>query len=236
MALFVPYRGQRENIAPRRKSWGGRLVRVIHCGMARLRETRDLVGLSMRSGITPRQTCFRTVRAGTHASATASSQINRSAFRRLILVFIATIPKSVMGNGQDRERPRESLWTVPLGLRDLVGKRGACNLPSRMTIDYASFVDSMWAAVETSFVGRERARFVAEGLLRGFDLGVDTGALRVARIFGNYESATKGPAREAMCKAIKERVDNTKTIKWVYCRKSWRSNCVRFWGYIPFSP
>jgi hypothetical protein len=72
----------------------------------------------------------------------------------------------------------------------------------------------MWAAVEKGFVMRERANFVAEGLLRGYDLGVDTGALRGARVFGNYyASATKGSAREAVCKAIKKRVDTKKTIK-----------------------
>ena len=42
---------------------------------------------------------------------------------------------------------------------------------------------------------------------------MDIGALRVARVFGNYESATKGSSREAVCKAIKERVDTEKTIK-----------------------
>ena len=101
---------------------------------------------------------------------------------------------------------------MPLGLRDLVRERGACNLPS-MTLDYACFVESMWTAVEMGFVMRERANFVAEGLLRGYDLGVDVRALQGARIFENYESATKSSSREAVCNAIKERVDTKKTIK-----------------------
>ena len=42
---------------------------------------------------------------------------------------------------------------------------------------------------------------------------MDIGALRGARIFGNYESATKSSSREAVCNAIKERVDTKKTIK-----------------------
>ena len=101
---------------------------------------------------------------------------------------------------------------MPLGLRDLVRERGACNLPS-MTLDYACFVESMWTAVEMGFVMRERANFVAEGLLRGYDLGVDIRALRGARIFENYESATKSSSREAVCNAIKERVGTMKTIR-----------------------
>ena len=185
---------------------------MIGCRTARLRVARDLVELLIWSEITPRQTYFRMARAGTRTSVTVSSKTNRNATRRLTLVIIAATQNSVMGNGLDRERPTEAWWTVPLGLRDLVGKRGSCNLPS-MTIDYAGFVESMWAAVEKGFVMRERANFVAEGLLRGYDLGVDTGALRGARVFGNYASATKGSAREAVCKAIKKRVDTKKTIK-----------------------
>lgn len=42
--------------------------------------------------------------------------------------------------------------------------------------------------------------------------GVDTSALRGGRIFQNYESATNAAAREAVSKAINERVLAKKTI------------------------
>ena len=216
MALFVPYRWQRENMAPRRKSWGETLRQGTSCGTALLREARDLVARLIWNVFTPRRIFFRTARASLATFATASSTTTPSAIRRLMLVTIATtlILSGVMGKGLDRERPAEAWWTMPLGLRDLVVKRGACNLNLlSMTLDYACFVESMWSAVEKGFVMRERANFLAEGLLRGYDLGVDIGALRGARIFGNYESATKGSSREAVCKAIKERVDTEKTIK-----------------------
>ena len=182
MALFVLYRWQRENMAPRRKRWVETLRRGTRRGMALLREVGDRVARLTWDELTPRRICFRTVRAGMHTFVTASSLTTPSATRCLTLVIIATTLNGAMGQGLDREQPTEAWWTMPLGLRDLVGERGACSLPS-MTLDYACFVESMWTAVEMGFVMRERANFVAEGLLRGYDLGVDIRALRGARIF-----------------------------------------------------
>ena len=212
MALFVLYRWQRENMAPRRKRWVETLRRGTRRGMALLREARDRVARLTWDEFTPRRICFQMVRAGMHTFVTASSLTTPSATRRLTLVIIATTLNVALGQGLDREQPTEAWWTMPLGLRGLVRERGACDLPS-MTLDYACFVESMWTAVEMGFVMRERANFVAEGLLRGYDLGVDVRALRGARIFENYESATKSSSREAVCNAIKERVDTMKTIR-----------------------
>ena len=93
---------------------------------------------------------------------------------------------------------------MPLGWRELSHKYGACALPG-MALDFEAFVGCMSPAVETGFVDKGHARFVAEGLRHGFDLGVDTSALRGGRIFRNYESATNAAAREAVSKAINER-------------------------------
>ena len=166
-------------------------------GMALLRETHGCVARLTWDELTPRWIFFQTGRAGMPTFAPASSPTTPSATRGLTLAIIALTLNGATGQGLDREQPTEAWWTIPLGLRDLVGERGACNLPS-MTLAYACFVESMWTAVEMDFVMRERANFVAEGLLRGYDLGVDTGALRGARVFGNYASATKGSAREAV--------------------------------------
>ena len=125
MALFVPYRWQRENIAPRRKKWVETLRQGTRRGMALLREARDRVARLAWDELTPRRICFRTVRAGMHTFVTASSLTIPSATRRLTLVIIATALNSAMGQGLDREQPTE-WWKVPLGLRDLVGKQGAC--------------------------------------------------------------------------------------------------------------
>ena len=104
-----------------------------------------------------------------------------------------------------------SKLAVPLGLRDLTQKISACALPG-MALDFEAFITCMNSAVDKGFVDKGHARLVAEGLRHGFDLGVDTSALQGGRIFDNYESATNAAAREAVSKAINERVLAKKTI------------------------
>ena len=57
-----------------------------------------------------------------------------------------------------------------------VETEGACSIPG-VHIKYETFVPCMWRAVERGFVDRAKAQFVADGLLRGFTLGVDHASL-----------------------------------------------------------
>ena len=83
-------------------------------------------------------------------------------------------------------------------LRRLVENDNACALPG-VSIRYDTFLPVMWAAVETGWVDRDKAEFVASGLRYGFDLGVDTSLLLGHRWFRNYPPAEE--ARSAVTKA-----------------------------------
>jgi len=62
----------------------------------------------------------------------------------------------------------------------------------------------------TSFVEPKNATFVYQGLLKGFDLGLDTSQLKGRRIHRNYTSAIEG--RREVTKAIQKRVSKGKTV------------------------
>ena len=68
----------------------------------------------------------------------------------------------------------------------------------------------MWRAVSRGYVHMDDAKFVADGLLTGFDSGVERSRLHGHRYFKNYPSAVD--ARDQVTRAINKRVEARKTL------------------------
>ena len=70
-------------------------------------------------------------------------------------------------------------------LEQIVHEKNACALPGS-TLKIDSFLPVLRRAVLRGFVRPEHAQFVEDGLLHGFDNGVDDSRLTGRRIFENY--------------------------------------------------
>ena len=87
----------------------------------------------------------------------------------------------------------------------------ACALPGS-TLKIDSFLPVLRRAVLRGFVRPEHAQFVEDGLLHGFDNGVDDSRLTGRRIFENYPSATSPEARDALASSVISRIQRHKTV------------------------
>ena len=189
-------------VAWRPKRW--RLLQKSRRGTGNGLKERGRAGHSTPAACTHRASSCHVALVAMPTCAIGTWPTVSSAPHRIILALLAITRCVAATNDEVVPADSSSELAVPLGWRELSHKYGACALPG-MALDFEAFVGCMSPAVETGFVDKGHARFVAEGLRHGFDLGVDTSALRGGRIFRNYESATNAAAREAVSKAINER-------------------------------
>ena len=94
-------------------------------------------------------------------------------------------------------------------LRDLVTDKGAHALPG-CNIKYDTFIPVLRRACSRGYVKDHHARFVEQGLLEGFTLGVDTQMLKGKRVFCNTSKAYE--ARQSLSDSIESRLSRGRTI------------------------
>ena len=110
------------------------------------------------------------------------------------------------------ERDEGNLLSEVFSLAKLVRSHNACALPG-CTIKYEEFIPRLWRATSLGFILPEVARYVAEALRWGFDLGSQRDPLRRGgRRFANYDTALNPEAMPQVIKAIGKRLRDQKSI------------------------
>jgi hypothetical protein len=110
-----------------------------------------------------------------------------------------------------------ALWK---SLELLVETDGACALPG-VSIRLDLLRPLLERAVGRGYVRRDHADFVIDGLVRGFDCGIDPSLLSGGKYFSNYSTALE--ARPAVSKAIRSRLAAAKSYELFEWNKSQRS-------------
>ena len=94
-------------------------------------------------------------------------------------------------------------------LETLVHEQNACAMPG-CTIKYDSFMLCLRRAVSRGYVKDVHAKFVEDGLTKGFSIGIEPGSLKGRRVFANYPSSHTAP--ESVSAAVFARVKASKTL------------------------